>query len=316
MVNHRPLQTEQDWWRVRGLLIEAFPLCGPGFNWEIRRWDGGRFHRAEAGWEAGAYGGIELWETDAGRLVGAALTEGDEIQLQIHPDFRSALEAEMLAFGEEHFASTNAGGQRQVHVLAYEYDTPRQRLLAGRGYGKMTYGWVTRWLRLNQQALDGAALIGTAPRAAAGYRLRTTHPADSPEHWADCQRMVDLLNAAFNRPGFHQPGEYHNFMVRAPIFLNELNLVMEAPDGSLAAHAALNYDSANRYAIFEPVCTHPRHRRRGLAQALMLEGIRRARALGARIVEVSTGDADAANALYDSICFGETYKAYAWKKVW
>jgi hypothetical protein len=26
------------------------------------------------------------------------------------------------------------------------------------------------------------------------------------------------------------------------------------------AHAALNYDAANRYSIFEPVCTHPDHR--------------------------------------------------------
>ncbi len=100
------------------------------------------------------------------------------------------------------------------------------------------------------------------------------------------------------------------------MFLNELNLVMVAPDGSFAAHAALNYVGAIGYAIFEPVCTHPDHRQRGLAKALMLEGLRRVRDIGARIVEVSTGDADAANALYDSIGFTEYYKAYAWKKVW
>ena len=311
MIN-RPLQTEQDWWRVRSLLIESFPLCGPGFNWEIRRWEGGRFHRAEEAWDAGMFAGVQLWETDAGRLVGAVHAEGDEIQLQIHPDFRSAIEAEMVAYGEDHFASTNAAGQRQAHVLAYEQDTPRRRLLAERGYVKMPYGWVTRWMRLNHPVLDEAA----RPQVPAGYTLRPTYPVGAQGHWADCQRMADLLNAAFDRPGFHQPGEYHNFTARAPVFLNELNLVMEAPDGSLAAHAALNYDSANRYAVFEPVCTHPQHRRRGLAQMLMLEGIRRARGVGARIVEVSTGDADAANALYDSIPFGETYKAYAWKKAW
>ena len=42
----------------------------------------------------------------------------------------------------------------------------------------------------------------------------------------------------------------------------------------------VTYDEANRRGIFEPVVTHPDHRRRGLARALMLEGMRRARALG------------------------------------
>ncbi len=155
------------------------------------------------------------------------------------------------------------------------------------------------------------------PAVADGYTLRATHPPSTgPGCWADCERMADLLNAAFERPGFHQPQEYHNWMMEASMFLNELNLVIVAPDGSFAAHAALNYVGANRYAVFEPVCTHPGHRQRGLAKALMLEGLRRVRSLGAQIVEVSTGDAGAANALYDSIGFTEYYRAYAGKMTW
>ncbi len=307
----RPLQTEQDWWRVRNLLIETFPITEPGFNWELRHWEGNRFHREPAAWTPALFPDHQLWETESGRLVGLAHHEGDEIWLEIHPDYRDLVETPMIEYAEAHFVQPNEAGRLQAHFLVYEYDAPRWRRLAQRGYEKMPYGWITRWMRLGGQPLR-------EPVIAQGYRMRVTHPPSAGEaHWADCQRMADLLNRAFGRPlDFHQAAEYHNFMTQLPMFLNELTLVMEAPDGGFAAHAALNYDSANRYAIFEPVCTHPEHRQRGLAKALMLEGLRRVSALGAKIVEVSTGDADAANALYDSIGFTEYYKAYAWKKVW
>ncbi len=307
----RPLQTEQDWWRVRNLLIETFPVTGPGFNWELRHWEVNRFHHKPVEWDPGQFPDHQLWETTAARLVGMVHHEGDEIWLQIHPDYRELIEEPMIEYGEAHFAQPNQAGRLEAHLIVYEYDAPRCKLLERRGYHKMSYGWITRWMRLGSQPLR-------VPVTANGYRMRVTFPPSAGEaHWADCQRMVDLINQAFGRPpGFHQAVHYHNFMTRAPMFLNELNLVMEAPDGSLASHAALNYDAVNRYAVFEPVCTHPDHRQRGLAKALMLEGLRRVRALGARIVEVSTGDADAANALYDSIGFTEYYQAYAWRKIW
>jgi hypothetical protein len=71
----------------------------------------------------------------------------------------------------------------------------RQRLLARRGFEKMSYGWITRWMRLGSQPLREAA-------AAPGYSMRVTHlPTAGDEHWADCRRMADLLNAALRADG-------------------------------------------------------------------------------------------------------------------
>ena len=309
MLSMRALTSEQDWWRCRGLLVETHAISGPGFNWEIRHWDGNRFHSPGPSWRPEEYGNFCLWETERGRLVGFAHKEGDdELWMQIHPDFRSSLEPEMLAWGQEYAAAPIEEGRRRLHLCVYEYDGPRRKLLEKAGFQKQAYGWITRWMRLHRQPLP-------QPVMAAGYTLRATF-LEGEAHWQDCARLAALLNAAFNRPGFHQPEEYHNFVTRSPGFCNELNLFAIAPDGSFAAHAALNYDEANRYAIFEPVCTHPDHRRKGLAQALMFENLLRAREIGVTHVEVSTGDADAANALYDSIGFTEYYKAYYWKKEW
>ena len=126
--------------------------------------------------------------------------------------------------------------------------------------------------------------------------------------------MADLLNAAFSRD-FHTAAEYHVFVTQSPSFRNDLNLVAEEPDGSFAAHVGITYDGANRRGLYEPVCTHPRHQRRGLARTLMLDGLCRLKALGAADAYVDSGEKVAANCLYDAVGFTEAYRGYLWRKV-
>jgi ribosomal protein S18 acetylase RimI-like enzyme len=144
---------------------------------------------------------------------------------------------------------------------------------------------------------------------AAGYALRTTQPDDL----ADCQRIADLLNAAFGRT-FHNAAEYQMFTRRAPCFQPALDLVAVAPDGTFAAYVGIPSDPGSRHATFEPVCTHPDHQRRGLARTLMIEGLHRLQALGVADVTVDTGDMIPANRLYDSLGFGEVQLGRVWRK--
>lgn len=298
----RPLQGDGDFWRVRDLLIETYPCTPLGFNWDIRRWDGARFHHATDDWEARYAGHVQLWETVNGRLIGVVNADGaGDAQLQVHPDFR-ALEAEMVVWAEEHLSMINKAERRQLEIFVYDYDTQRQQLLQKRGYTQMGYGGVARRLRLSEYKLEPSAL-------AANYTLRTT----APTNLADCQRIADLLNAAFNR-NFHTALEFQNFTRQAPCFHPDLDLVAVAPDGSFAAYVGIAYDEANRHATFEPVCTHPDQRRHGLARALMMEGLHRLKALGAADVSVETGDMIPANRLYDSMGFTEICLGHVWRK--
>lgn len=146
------------------------------------------------------------------------------------------------------------------------------------------------------------------PVLADGYLLRSTGPTDD-----DHQRVTDVLNAGFNR-SIHTAAEFKRFTLGSPSYRHDLNLVAVAPDGVFAALVGVTYDEANRRGIFEPVCTHPDHRRRGLAQTLMFEGLHRLKALGAADVYVGTGDMEAANALYESVGFTEAYRGYIWRK--
>lgn len=301
-IHTRALRDDADFWRMRELLSATFPITPIGLNWDVRRLDGKRFYEADPAANRLAARPVQLWETGAGDLVGYVLPEGrDDAHIQIHPDYRH-LEPAMVAWAEENLAAPADDGGHALEIYTYDYDALRQRILTERGYTKMEYGGMIRHLRIGRQPLP-------PPEIAAGYTLRTTDPDDL----ADCQRIADLLNAAFGRT-FHTALEYQNFTRRAPCFHRELDLVMVAPDGGFAAYIGVPYDEPNRYGIFEPVCTHPDHQRKGLALALMAEGLLRLRALGAVDVTVDTGDMVAANAFYTAMGFTEAYKGYSWRK--
>jgi mycothiol synthase len=302
LITSRPMQTNEDFWRMRTLLIDTVPITPIGFNWDMRRLDGKRFYSSDL--EADRLLGrpVQLWEAADGELVGYVLSEGaGDAHLQVHPDYRY-LEEEMITWAEAYLSAPDEDGRSGLEMVVQEYDAHRQRLLAGRGFEKMPYGGMSRYLRLGKGEIP-------EPAIAEGYTLRTTHPTDL----ADCQRIADLLNAAFNRD-FHNAEEYQNFARCAPSFRQDLDLVMVAPDGSFAAYVGIPYDEANRRGIFEPVCTHPAHQRKGLARALMLEGLHRLKAIGAVDATVDTGDMVPANALYSAMGFTEAYRAYVWRK--
>ena len=75
-----------------------------------------------------------------------------------------------------------------------------------------------------------------------------------------------------------------------------------APDGELAAFCTVWFDDVTRTAAFEPVGTHPAHRRKGLGKALLAEGLRRVERLGATLATVGSYS-EAAGALYASAGF-------------
>lgn len=109
--------------------------------------------------------------------------------------------------------------------------------------------------------------------------------------------------------------EWYRNVQRVPLYRRDLDNVAVAPDGELAAFCTVWFDDVTRTAVFEPVGTHPNHRKRGLGKAVMTEGLRRAQRLGATLATVSSYD-KAAHALYDSMGFTEFDLLEPWIKEW
>ena len=101
-------------------------------------------------------------------------------------------------------------------------------------------------------------------------------------------------------------------LAQPPGYRPDLDLAVIAPDGTFAAYATVWWEPVNRYIIFEPVGTHPDHRRRGLASAVMAEGLRRTAVLGAETAYVGSGAGKPSNVLYESLGFTEVIDYVRW----
>ena len=300
MVTMREASSESDWWDVRALLVRTNGQQPQGWNWDIRHWDGNRFHseRTEPPTPVG------LW-FESGELVGAAHGEGGgDVFLELDVAWRG-LEQEMLAWAQSCLADRRPDGGRTLRTLVWDYDRRRGRNLDAAGFSRQQAGW---WMR----TIDLRTFAHATVELERPYRLATTSEAHSA---ADAASMAALLNASFGRT-IHTASEYIGFMTNSPSFRHDLNLVALAADGTFAAHVGVTFDATNCLGIFEPVCTHPDHRRHGLARSLMLEGLRRLAGLGAQQACVETGDAGPANALYRGLTVAAEYRGHWWQKDW
>ncbi len=306
----RPCQTESDYWLMREFLRRVFILNNRRErSWHVARLDYARWHTclncAKVDLEEVAY----LWESD-GQLIAFLVSDGErgEAHFCVHPGQKTGeLEEEMLDVAEEYLAAVKTDSTHRLRVWSPGQDKQRQGMFARRGYRKSDWH-EHQWRR----QLDAPV---TEVTIAPGYTIRPL--GDGLELLERCYASGlgfhegDIKVAVENRD---DPSWYRNIQ-NAPLYRRDLDLVVVAPDGAIAAFCTIWFDDVTRSAYFEPVATVPAHRRRGLGRAVMTEGLRRLQRLGATTAFVG-GLNPAANALYRSV-MGPDHELYeSWVKEW
>jgi ribosomal protein S18 acetylase RimI-like enzyme len=225
---------------------------------------------------------IQIWEDASAQVMGFVLLYPAYgfFDLQLDPSQRGGnLEAEMLQWAEQQLAFAES-----TYTLVNNHDTARLALLATHGYAPNG-----EWLYM-ERLLDEAPPPSPLPP---GFVVR----AVAGDHEATAR--ANVLGAAFGAPPF--PERYRQFM-HAPGYVRDLDIVAVSPDGRFAAFAMSWVDPTIKVGQFEPVGTAPEFRRHGLAQAVLVEGLRRMRQQGAEraIVVVDAGETGASE-LYASV---------------
>ncbi len=306
----RPYQTEDDFWAMREFLRQVFLLNDRlERSWHVARLDYARWHScincAQVGLEEVTY----LWE-ESNRLVAILMPDGGagEAHFLVHPHFRTAgLFEEMLSVAEERLSSLQPDGSHTLDAWAAEQEPLLGDLLRQHGYRKGDWP-EQQWRR------DLDAAIPEAPLAA-GYTIRSL--GDGLELLERCYASGlgfhegDIQIAVNNR---NDVTWYRNIQT-APLYRRDLDLVVIAPGGAIAAFCTIWFDDVTRSAYFEPVATVPEYQRRGLGKALLTEGLRRLKRMGATRAFVG-GYSPQANALYQSV-MGPAHETYErWEKAW
>ncbi|MDQ7807480.1 GNAT family N-acetyltransferase [Amycolatopsis sp. A133] len=208
---------------------------------------------------------------------------GAYLAYQVHPD-HAVLVDDVIAWYD-----TTADGLERT-VLPGAADEFALRRWAAHGYETDP---AEAWSQLNERDLTDVA----EPSLPSGFSFRTAAEA-SPE-------AVVQAHVAAWEPTSYTVSSYEG-LCRAPGYRGDLHILVEAPDGTMACSAIVWLDEANSTVEFEPVGTHPGYRRRGLARALLLHGMQRAREAGAGHATVACmGTPTQARDLYYSVGFRE-----------
>jgi ribosomal protein S18 acetylase RimI-like enzyme len=290
----RLYQCEEDYWRIRQFLREVSCLNGRrDRSWNVVRFDYWRWHVNENIEHHRLTERVFIWETADGRIAAVLNPEGQgEAFLQVHPAFDlPKLVDEMLEVAEAKLAVTGADGRRHLQVWANEDDILRREVLHCRGY---TQGDWPEYQRRRSMSVP----VSDAP-IAAGYTIRALGDVEElpARSWLSWQAFHP------DEPDDRYEGWswYHNVQ-RAPLYRRDLDLVAVAPNGELASFCTVWFDDVNRSGVLEPVGTAPAHQRRGLGKAVMGEGLRRLKRLGATLAIVGSYSAEA-GALYAAVGF-------------
>jgi mycothiol synthase len=304
MRNHRD---EEDFWRIRRFLREVMLLNDlREWSWSVARLDYWRFFGMNDIHPFAALNEIIfLWETPDGQIA-AVLNPEDpgSIFLQVHPAFKtSPLEEEMILLAEQRLSAA-CGNRRRIAIWADSQDDIRLGILKNRGYVR---GPETE----NQWRRDLDAPIPEIPPAP-GYTIRPLGDAGEipARSWASWRGFhPDEPDETYQGPQY-----YHNIQ-RCPLYRRDLDLLAAAPDGSVDSFATFWFDDVTRTAYIEPVATVPEHLRKGLARAVITEGLRRVQRMGAVRAFVG-GMEPGPDALYSSTLSPECDTLEKWVKEW
>jgi GNAT superfamily N-acetyltransferase len=149
------------------------------------------------------------------------------------------------------------------------------------------------WTQLNERDLAEVE----HPVLPDGFRFRTAGEA-GPE--AAVRAHVDAW-----APSTYTAEGYEGVR-RTDTYRGDLHVLVQAPDGTMAASTIMWLDEANKTAEFEPVGTHPLYRRLGLGAAMLRHGMHLAREAGATHMTVACAGAPGhpeARGLYYAVGF-------------
>jgi ribosomal protein S18 acetylase RimI-like enzyme len=230
-----------------------------------------------------------LWFDD-GLLAGWGwVTRGSELEWQVRPQHAALLD-EILDWAQPSEAlpcshHADAIARLRAHGLVPAPDEP--------------------WMRVNHRPLDAIE----TPDLPEGFRLTTMAEYDDYASRAAAHR------SAFSPSRFRD--DVYAVVRETWPYRADLDCVVVAPDGSVAAYTLAWLDELNGIGEFEPVGTHEDYRRRGLGRAVNLFALQRLREEGATEALVACrGDAEypLPARLYESVGFREFVRTVPFRR--
>ena len=249
---------------------------------------------------------VHIWEDATGAIAGWTLLDprGAGFDAQISPGVRKEipeLEHEINVWSEDTLLALMRSRHSEAIAIetdAFEADTSRTELLA-------KLGWIAQDIEITMLARRPIADL-QPPELPPGYSVRTVRGVE------EAGPVSELHSAGF---GSSWTPQLYRRVMESPGYHPDRELLVVAPDGTLAAFCVTWPDEVNRTGLFEPVAVHPGHRRLGLGKALMRAGMAAMAIEGMEFAEVMYETTNpGSERLYRGVGFVPLWKVVFYKK--
>lgn len=242
----------------------------------------------------------QLWLDEQGQVVAWVVMQTPfwSIDYACHPAVSQEVHPQLLAWADQRAQQLVGSelGRPMWFVNVFVEQKRRIDDLAAAGFYSVADVGENSWTKvLMQQSTPTVDADQTLPE---GFVIRPLAGA------SEVAAYVDLHQTTFESKSMRV--EWRTHTLQQPAYRPDLDLVVVAPDGRLAAFCVcwLHQGADGIQGQIEPMGVHPDFRNLGLGRAILSEGLRRLYAQGAQEVFVETDNyRDAAFALYESVGF-------------
>lgn len=267
-------------------------------------------HRADLPWRLASPAAqnparTRLWESRDGTLLAWAIlqTEWHCLDFEVRPGpQREGLERVVLDWSVDQLGAEAAtrDGDLPFYVSARADDPVRLAATDRAGFQPDGWSYIHLARDLREPIRDAVVPEGFLIRSLSGD--------------AEVDDYVAVHRAAFGST--NMTADWRRRTIEVTHYTPELDLVAVGPDGTIAAFCVAwitppGQSTADSWvAQVEPLSVLPACQRIGLGRALLLEGFRRARDMGAARMEVDAESYnDASRGLYESVGFRPAFEA-------
>lgn len=280
----RAFREDRDMKRVIGL-IDRMPLSTPHVVDFLWRLTSPTIHAGD---------NAVVWEDEKGEVVAFAAWQyyWAALDFFVLPGQQyKVIEEDLFAWADERFRvlDEERGGPLPYWVEFQEDDSERRQLVE-------RYGFLSeeneRYILFQHPLVD----LAPVPALPTGFVLRSLAGEQEVAAYAKVHR------AAFESTSMTP--EWRARTLHTPWYRSELDLVVVAPDNTLAGFCVGWFAPERRVAQIEPCGVHPDFTRLGISRVLLLEMLHRFKQVGATLAMVETNlERTPARKAYESVGF-------------
>ncbi len=240
---------------------------------------------------------IMLWE-NYGKIVALANPEEkNHYFIQINPEYEK-LESQIVEQIENKCKTNNSD---TASIISLEDNIIREEVLTNNGFEKGSIYGILRMRPIKEPIRDY--------KLPEGYRICPVQPEKDFKNIAAAVRVVFGHGEWFTDKILYNIASYS-------FYRPDLDLIAVTPDEEIASFLTFRVDPDIRVAELEPMGTHPDHRRKGLAKALISEGLKQLMSYDPTLIFIGgAANTVEANRLYEVTGFTEKILLYHWNKV-